>query len=107
MPARQRAHARAPVCERAANLIGRAGRAFEDDGLRRRRPYGLGGQNEHFTAADPMPAGCFNSRDSPGYVRAVQIVGEIALIGAFDMQAIGGEALAKRGRLAVQSCRRN
>jgi hypothetical protein len=47
MTARQRAHARAPVRERAPNLIGRAGRALEYHGFRRHRPDGFRRQDEH------------------------------------------------------------
>src|SRR5277367_3981980 len=94
MPARQGAHARAPVRELAANLIGRARRAFEDDGFGPRRPDGFGRQNENLTPADGMPAGGFNPRNAPVYVHSVQIDGKVALLRDLDMKPLGSETLA-------------
>jgi hypothetical protein len=102
LPARQPAHARAPGRERAANLIGRVRRAFEDDGFGPCRPDGFERQNENLTAADGMPAGGFDASDAPARVRAVQIDGKVALLRDLDMKPLGSETLAQRRRLAVQ-----
>ena len=102
MTARQRAHARAPVRERAPNLIGRAGRALEYHGFRRHRPDGFRRQDEHLSPADGMPASGFNPRHAPACVHAVQIDGKVALLRDLDMKPLRGEVLAEGRRFAVQ-----